>query len=126
MIMLNNKIYQMIYDELFKYLPISWERLIVYLEYGEDSYSYSFYVKENGEYTKCFDMENVSEDMLYSSFAKIERMVSAERCKQNDGLWSNMTMIVESIGRMKTDFDYTDLSAGNYQYKKNWKKKYLK
>ena len=27
--------------------------------------------------------------------------------------------------RYKTDFDYTDLSEGSYQHKKNWKKAYL-
>lgn len=36
-----------------------------------------------------------------------------------------MTMIIDGNGNMKTDFDYTDLSRGNYQYKKAWKKKYL-
>ena len=37
-----------------------------------------------------------------------------------------MTMIVDAEGNMKTAFDYTDLSHGNYQYKKEWKKKYLR
>jgi hypothetical protein len=36
-----------------------------------------------------------------------------------------MTMIVSSKGEMHTDFDYTDLSQGAYQYKKNWKRRYL-
>ena len=36
-----------------------------------------------------------------------------------------MTVIVEKSGKMHADLDYTDLSEGTYQFKKNWKKKYL-
>ena len=36
-----------------------------------------------------------------------------------------MTFIVDSKGKMKTDFDYTDLSEGSYEYKKAWKQKYM-
>lgn len=48
-----------------------------------------------------------------------------ERDKIKGELWSNMTMVIDSDGNMHTDFDYTDLSSGTYQYKKAWKKKYL-
>ena len=34
-------------------------------------------------------------------------------------------MLVDADGNMHTDFDYTDLSSGTYQFKKAWKKKYL-
>lgn len=47
-----------------------------------------------------------------------------ERKKSKDN-WSNMTVIVEKSGKMHADLDYTDLSEGTYQFKKNWKKKYL-
>ena len=55
---------------------------------------------------------------------KIDDIVSKERKNEKD-IWTNMTMVIDSSGKMKTDFDYTDLSAGTYQYKKNWKTKYL-
>lgn len=110
----------MIYDELSKYLPDLWERLVVYLEHGEYSYAYSFYVKEQGKYVKCFDIEDISEEELYKSFVTIEKEISDEGSRQKGELWSNMTMVVESNGKMKTDFDYTDLSIGNYRYKKKW------
>lgn len=121
--MMNDKIYQMIFDEVLNFLPSEWEKIVVYLEHGEDSYSYSFYVKIKGNYVKCFDL-GISDDKLLSSFARIEKKVSKERSKL-DKCWSNMTMIVDDEGNMKTAFDYTDLSRGNYQYKKAWKKKYL-
>ena len=36
-----------------------------------------------------------------------------------------MTFVVDSEGNMTADFDYTDLSDGNYDYIKDWKKRYL-
>lgn len=121
--MMSEKIYQMIFDEVSNFLPSEWTQLVVYLEHGEEAYSYSFYVKVNGRFVKCFDL-NVSEDKLLAAFAKIEKKVSKERSKL-EKCWTNMTMVIDSEGNMKTAFDYTDLSRGNYQYKKAWKKKYI-
>ena len=59
------------------------------------------------------------------AFKNIDSFVSKARAKEKEP-WSNMTMVVESDGSMHTDFDYTDLSEGNYKYKKSWKAKYLK
>lgn len=123
--MMNEKIYQLIFDKIAGYLPNAWERLVVYLEHDEASYSYSFFVKVGKSYTKCFDIKGLNEDALMDSFADIEKAVSNERAKSKTELWSNMTMVVDANGKMKTDFDYTDLSSGSYQYKKNWKKTYL-
>ncbi|HIU12899.1 MAG TPA: DUF600 family protein [Candidatus Fimiplasma intestinipullorum] len=122
--MINDKIFQMIYDELSKYLPEQWTKLVVYLEHGEASYSYSFYVMKDHQYTKCFDLPDISEDDLLNSFKRIEKEVSEER-NHLETKWSNMTMVINSEGNMKTDFDYSDLSQGNYEYKEAWKKKYL-
>lgn len=124
--MINDKIYQGIYDEISKYLTPGWEKLVVYLEYGNASYSFSFYVKTKEGYTKCFDLPDVSEKALDASFKEINKLVSGERNKEKDALWTNMTMIVTANGNMHTDLDYTDLSDGVYQFKKDWKKKYLK
>jgi len=122
--MINEKVYQSIFSELEGYLPEGWDKLIVYLEYGNGSYSFSFYVKADEKYIKCYDLPHISEDALAKSFAKIDKAVLKERDKEKES-WSNMTMIVDSKGNMHTDFDYTDLSEGTYQFKKNWKKRYL-
>ena len=122
--MMNENVYQNIYEELNKYLIPGWEKLVVYLEYGKDSYSFSFFVKNGKDYLKCYDLQGVSEDELAKSFKKIDNLISEERGKLK-GVWSNMTMVVDNAGNMHTDYDYTDLSEGTYQFKKNWKKKYL-
>ena len=123
--MIDKKVFQDIFDEVIRLVSFNWDRLVVYLEYGEDSYSFSFYVKTGKEYVKCFDLPNVSEDAIMLSFRKIDKIVSKERARTGQDKWSNMTMTVTSDGLMHTDFDYSDLSQGTYQYKKAWKKKYL-
>lgn len=122
--MMDSSIFQKVFDELEKYLDLSWEKLIVYLEYGDASYSIDFYIKNSYGYTKCYDLPDIDESELDQSFHKIDEIVSEER-KAHEELWSNMTMIVENTGDMHTDFDYTDLSNCSYQYYKEWKKKYL-
>lgn len=124
LIMANEKVYQEIFDDLSKYLLPGWEKMVVYLEYGEASYTFSFYLKIKGKYVKCYDLPEVSDEELAESFKEIDKVVSKSRNRGKD-LWSNMTMIVDNAGSMHTDFDYTDLSEGTYNYKKEWKKKYL-
>lgn len=124
--MINEKIYQSIFDEVSIYLPSSWDRVVIYLEYGESSYSISFYVKESGKYTKCYDLKGVSDEELYRSFKKINNAVAKQRNAIDGDKWSNMTMSVESSGKMKVDFDYTDLTEKAYQYSREWKKRYLR
>lgn len=122
--MMNEEVYQNIYDEIDKYLSGSWEKLVVYLEYGSDSYLFSFYIRMEGKYLKCYDLPNVSDDELAVSFRKIDKAVSKERNSLKEP-WSNMTLVVENSGKMHADMDYTDLSEGTYKFKKEWKKKYL-
>ena len=79
----------------------------------------------NGKYVKCYDIPGITDKELAESFSAIDKIISEERSKDEKNLWTNMTMIVTKTGQMHTDFDYTDLSEGTYQFKKNWKKKYL-
>ena len=122
--MINEKVYQGIYDELSKYLTSGWEKMVVYLEYGNASYTFSFFVKDKDGYIKCFDLPGVQDKDLDASFKVIDALVSKERIKEKQP-WSNMTMIITKDGDMHSDFDYTDLSEGTYQFMKNWKKRYL-
>ena len=123
--MINNKIFQAVFDEVSVFLPTNWEKTVIQLEYGEASYTFSFYVRMNGKYTKCFDLPLVDEDALMRAFRRIDCQVSRERKQENGDLWTVMTMIVENSGKMHTDFDYEDHSENAYQYSKDWKKKYL-
>lgn len=124
--MIDDKTYQKIYDELSKCLTPDWQKLVVYLEYGEGSYTFSFYEKSKAGYINGYNLPGVSEEQIDTAFKRIDKLILRERKKEDGELWSNMTMTVVKTGNMHADFDYTDLSEGSYQYKKNWKKKYLK
>lgn len=123
--MLNNAIYQKIFDKVSKYLWNDWNKLVVYLEYGDGSYSFTFYIKDNENYINCFDIPGVSEDELFNTFSEIDGIVSPERDKL-DAPWRDMTMIVDSDGDMHTDFRYADNVEDVIEYRQNWKKIYLK
>ena len=71
-------------------------------------------------------MPGVKEKDIDAAFRKIDNLILKERKKEKGDLWTNMTMTATKSGNMKADFDYTDLSEGTYQFKKSWKKKYLK
>lgn len=122
--MINPSIYQTIFDEITAFINEKWERIVIYLEYGRTSYSFAFYVKESGKYTKCYSLKDVDEDKLMDAFRRIDKQVSEER-ESEKATWTNMTMVVDSTLNMKTDFDYTDLSENAYEYSNNWKKQYL-
>ncbi len=121
---MNGKVFQKIYDEIDRFLPEKWDKLVIYLEYMEGGYSFSFFVKQGKEYVKCYDLPGLNEDALMKSFEKIDKVLNKERKSEKES-WTNMTMLVKPDGDMHTDFDYTDLSEGSYKYKKEWKAKYL-
>lgn len=121
--MMQDNIYQQIYNELDSYLPNRWNKLVVYIEYGVDSYSISFYVTTEGKTVKCFDLAYIDESQLLDTFSRIDKIVGPERKKEVDK-WSNMTLVIEGEN-FHADFDYTDLSKGSFAYKREWKKKYL-
>lgn len=122
--MMDSNIYQMIFDEVSVFATEEWEKIVIYLEYGANSYSYAFYIKEGDKYTKCYSLPNVNEDELMNAFRRIDVQLSKERSATN-ATWTNMTMVIDSELNIKTDFDYSDLTENAYQYSKDWKSKYL-
>ena len=123
--MMQKDTFQNIYNEISKFLPDKWNKIVVYLEYGDDAYSYTFYVKINGKYINGFNIPEVSKKQVYDSFEQIDRIILSDRRKEKDRLWTNMTMIISADGTIHADFDYTDLTEGAYKYRKAWKAKYL-
>lgn len=124
--MFDEKTYQMIYDEVSQYLLPDWEKVVIYLEYGEGSYTFSFYQKNKDGYINGYDLPETSEERINASFEKIDKWILKERKKEKGELWTNMTMTINSAGEIHVDYDYTDLSEEAYKHLKMWKHKYLK
>lgn len=119
--------FQNIFDQIEEFLPVNWNKVIFYAEYGKNSYSMEFYTaKEGGEYTKCFALPGVNRADLLKLFQEINLLIRKKRDTiTSEKLWSNMTMTVEHSGAFKVDYDYTDLLENAYEYKNLWKEKYL-
>lgn len=124
--MRKDKVIQKIFDTIEPLAPDGWTKLVFYAEYDQYSYSMEFYVLIDGRFVKCFDLPRVSRSDLIEAFDEIDKTLTAERkTLAGKSAWTSMTMVVQANGKVKVDYDYTDLTEGAYAHKKAWKKKYL-
>lgn len=125
---MNNEIFQNVFDIISPVLPKGWKKMILYVGYTVGSYSMKYYTTDGkNAYTDCFSQKSVNKAQLIRLFIDIDKVLSAERKTLDDmHRWSVMTMIVDSAGGMKTEFDYTDISENSITYEKNWEEKYVK
>lgn len=121
------ELFQDIFDELQNYLPMEWEKVVLYVEYSVGSYSMKYYTKVNGTFVDCFNLQNVSKANLIKLFMNLDKKISVERNElEENNKWSVMTMIVDSEGGFTTDFDYSDLTENTIEYQRYWREKYIK
>ena len=125
---MNNEIFQKVFDLIQPYLPEGWEKLILYVAYTTGSYSMKFYTADyDGIYTDCFCQKNVNRAQLIKLFMEIDKILTMKRNSLDEkNKWSVMTMTVHSSGKIKAEFDYTDISKKAIEYEQNWREKYLK
>lgn len=124
---MNNDVYQKIFDMLQPALPSGWKKLVLFVGYTSGSYTMKFYTSDDkGVYIDCFSQKSVHKAQLIKLFMGIDKELSAERkqieCKNR---WNVMTMIVDSEGNMKTEYDYSDISENAIVYEQQWKEKYI-
>ena len=119
--------YQEIFDLVLPFLPESWQKVVLYAEFSEDSRCIEFYVKNaDGTFTKCFNLLGVDDNELLDAFDEMGEVFEAQRQELPTGsVWTNATLTVTSTGRLAADFDYTDLSESSFEHKKEWKAEYL-
>jgi len=124
---MNEKLFQDIYEKIEEFLPNRWEKVAFYAGYTAGSYSMKYYVDNgSGEYIDCFSLPNVKKPQLIQLFMSIDKIITPVRKSFDDqNKWTVLSMIIDSNGKMKTDFDYCDISENAISYEKEWKKKYL-
>lgn len=124
---MNENIFQEVFDLLQGFMPQNWTKTILFAGYTEGSYSMKYYCRtENGTFTDCFSIDGVSRADLLKLFVNIDKILFKERASLDDNRrWSVLTMIIDSDGKMRTEFDYDDHSEDMLAYEKEWKKKYL-
>lgn len=124
---MNKMVFQEVFDLIQDFLPNNWKKTVLFVGYTKGSYSMKFYCGMNkDEFVDCFNLEGASKSNLIKLFMKIDKILSKERESLDDkNRWSVLTMIIDSNGNMKTEFDYEDHSEDLISYEKAWKKKYL-
>lgn len=125
---MKEKLFQIIFDKLQETVPVKWSKIVFYAGYTKGSYSMKYYVDMgNGQYIDCFSLDGISDMQLMKLFVSINKEIVTVRNQLDDSeRWNVLTMIVDSKGSFKTDFDYVDISEKSISYEKEWKKRYLK
>lgn len=124
---MNPTIYQTIFDKLQDFMPPKWDKLVFYAGYSNGSYSMKYYIENDEEqYIDCFSLQGVKKSDLIKLFIEINKDLSVERESLNaKQKWTVLTMIVDKSGKMRTEFDYADISENSIAYEQEWKKRYL-
>ena len=115
-----------IYNELVKF-DVAWDKVVFYAEISKDNYMMEFYMPDkNGKYVKCYNIDNITDEELNKAFEQIFNAVNPIWLNLDEkNQWSNLTFIVDNEGNFQINYDYTDLTENCYEYRKQWKNKYL-
>lgn len=124
---MNNDIFQKVFDILQPILPAEWKKLVLYVGYTSGSYSMKYYTcDDKGNYIDCFSQQGISKAQLIKIFMGIDKELSTERkLLEGKNRWNVMTMLVDCEGKMKTEYDYSDISENAIAYEQKWKEKYI-
>lgn len=125
---MNNEMFQNIFNKLQEFLPEKWSKVVLYIGYTAGSYTMKYYTADSkGVYTDCFSQKGVNKADLIKLFMELDKICKKERMDLVDkNRWTVLSMVVDSDGNMKTDFDYADISENAITYEQGWKEKYLK
>lgn len=125
--MMNNALFQNIFDILQKGLPDVWDKVILYAVYDDNSYSIKYYVSsEKGRYIDCFSLGIMTKAQLIKQFMEIDKIISSDRKTLSEKeKWTCLTMTIESNGKFYTKFDYS-LIEDSIEYEQKWKKLMLR
>ena len=119
--------FQKIFDILSENVPDNWQKIVLYVEYGEESYLIKYFVKNStGKYLDCYAFDFLDEKSLNEVFSDINNIITPARKNASPkDLWYVMTMIVDDTGCFRTEYEYEDISEYSIEYYMKWKKKYL-
>lgn len=124
---MNNDMFQKIFDILIDFLPENWSKLAYMVEYFGGSFSMKYYVKtQNSDYISCYDMENFDNNKFIIKCIELNKIISENRMQLDDSnRWCAMAMVVDTNGKMITDFDYPNTIDDQIEYQNDWEKKHL-
>jgi uncharacterized protein (TIGR01741 family) len=122
-----NELYGKIAENLNKTIPENWDKVIMYGEVSEGASEVFFNYYPVGSKESVYshnipDLFNVSEDeyreLLLQLINNLEELQDIF-IQNGQEPWTNLTFILESNGKFKIDYDYTDLSEASPR-KQHW------
>ena len=118
--------FQKIYELLEPTLPENWQKIVMYMEYDDDSYTMKYFVKyKAGNIVDCYDLKNTSLEQLREVFDAIDDLVYDKREELKER-WQIATITILNTGKLHCDFTYLDEGQDIEEYYQKWKKQYLK
>lgn len=127
-------IYQRIAQTVVDTIPEEWIKVYIYAEVSEDVINvFFYYYPDSGSspihshnIPMIFDIAEEDYETLWEQILENFEEMWSEFKNQDQESWTNLTMIFNSEGDFKVDYDYEDLSdADDYERRIIWKYKYL-
>lgn len=124
--MIENNPYQKIYELIEPTLPEGWNRVLLYMEYSDDSFMMKYFVNflDKG-FVDCYDLPDVADDQLTDLFMEIDDILSPARDELKEK-WTIATLDISSEGHFNCDFEYIDHEFDVIENFNKWKEKNLK
>jgi len=129
------EIYTKIAEQIDYMILEEWSKVYAYSEVVEDvAKAYFYYYPVNGEnqpvysqnIPELFDIDENEFDMDLLKLVDCFRELWQEFKNDGQEPWTNLTLILESDGKFKFEYDYTDLSEASPRKQHIiWKYKYL-
>ncbi|MCE5287478.1 MAG: antitoxin YezG family protein [Pelosinus sp.] len=128
------KLYPKIAKVLVDIIPEDWDKVYLYAEIREGYRQVFFYYYPEKSNSPIYSLDitdkfNINEKQfderetqLYNCFSELRKEFEI----QKQELWTNLTFILDSTGKMKLDYGYEDLSQISPVEKQDkWEAKYL-
>lgn len=116
-----NSLYNKIANNLNETIPEEWDKVYMYAEINEDMQRtfFNYYPKGSNESVysldipEMFEVSEEEQDQLRYQLSDFLTELWQEFKNSKQDAWTNLTFILESTGKFKIDYDYTDLSEAS-------------
>lgn len=120
-------LYQLISQNLNDIIPCEWTKIYLYAEVLDDSTMVLFHFRtpENNQIIYSQDIPshyNVSKDIFKTLLRELRELfeeLRTEHRNNNNDVWTNLTLTLDSSGEFQLDYNYDDILASElYGYER--------
>lgn len=128
------QLFQKIASKIYEIIPEDWDKVYLFSQVNEHASEVYFYYYPKGkskpiylfDIIELFEYEEKEFDQLRYDLVNYFEELWQEFRNNGQEEWTNLTLILESTGKFKVDYDYTDLSdVDDYEQQLIWEYKYL-